>query len=68
MKIIEFIATNYPSDLTDKEWMLIEVFFPIGNKSKWHKRSLANAVLYIKDNGCKWRALPHDYYFGIKQS
>jgi len=20
-----------------------------------------NAVLYIKDNGCKWRALPHEY-------
>ena len=61
MKIIEFIATSYPSDLTDKEWMLIEKYFSIGNKSKWHKRSLVNAVLYIKDNGCKWRALPHDY-------
>ena len=61
MKIIEFIATKYPSDLTDNEWMLIEKFFSIGNKSKWHKRSLVNAVLYIKDNGCKWRALPQDY-------
>ena len=41
--------------------MIIDAFFPIGNKSKWHKRSLVNAVLYVKDNGCKWRALPHDY-------
>jgi len=61
MKNIEFIPTNYPSDLTNKEWALIEPFFPLGNKSKWHKRSLVNAVLYVKDNGCKWRALPHEY-------
>ena len=28
MKKIEFIATNYPSDVTDKEWAIIEPFFP----------------------------------------
>ena len=61
MKKIEYISTNYPSDLTDKEWSIIEGFFPVGNKSAWHKRSLVNAVLYLVDNGCKWRAIPHDY-------
>ena len=61
MKQLEFIPTKYPSDLTDLEWEIIEPFFPVGNKSAWHKRSLVNAVLYITDNGCKWRALPHDY-------
>jgi putative transposase len=61
MKKIEFKPTNYPSDLTDKEWALIEPFFPTGNKSMWHKRSLVDAVFYLVDNGCKWRALPHDY-------
>jgi putative transposase len=61
MKKIEFIPTNYPSDLTDKEWSIIELFFPVGNKSVWHKRSLVNAVFYLVDNGCKWRALPHEY-------
>ncbi len=61
MKQIEFKPTNYPSDLTDKEWAIIEPFFPVGNKSSWHKRSLVNAVLYLVDNGCKWRSLPHDY-------
>ena len=61
MKKIEFVPTSYPSDLTDKEWQIIEPFFPLGNKSVWHKRSLVNAVLYLVDNGCKWRALPHDY-------
>jgi len=61
MKKTEFIPTNYPSDLTDKEWEIIEGYFPLGNRSEWHKRSLVNAVLYLVDNGCKWRALPHDY-------
>ena len=32
-----------------------------GNKSKWEKRELINAVLYIVDSGCKWRQLPHDF-------
>jgi putative transposase len=61
MKNIEFIPTNYPSDLTDKEWEIIEAFFPLGNKSGHHKRSLANAVFYIEKTGCQWRQLPHDY-------
>ena len=61
MKKIEYKPTNYPSDLTDREWSIIEYFFPVGNKSVWHKRSLVNAVLYLVDNGCKWRAIPHDY-------
>ena len=61
MKKLEFIPTDYPSDLTDKEWEIIEPFFIVGNKSSWHKRSLVNGVLYLVDNGCKWRALPKDY-------
>ena len=61
MKKLEFVPTNYPSDLTDKEWKIIEPFFIVGNKAGWHKRSLVNAVLYLVDNGCKWRALPKDY-------
>ena len=27
----------------------------------WSKRELTNAVLYLVDNGCKWRNLPHDF-------
>ena len=61
MKIIEYKPTNYPSDLTDLQWEVIAKHFPIGNKSKIHKRSLVEAVLYLVDNGCKWRSLPHDY-------
>ena len=61
MKNIEYKPTNYPSDLTDKQWDAISEFFPNGNRSEIHKRSLVEAVLYLVDNGCKWRALPHDY-------
>ena len=61
MKKIEFKPTNYPSDLTNEEWAIIEGFFPIGNKSAYHKRALVNAVFYIEKTGCQWRQLPHDY-------
>ena len=57
----EYQVTNYESDLTDKQWEAIKEFFPSGNKSKYHKRSLVEAVLYIVKTGCQWRMLPHDY-------
>jgi putative transposase len=47
--------------MTDGQWDRIKEFFPVGNKSSVHKRSLVEAVLYLVYNGCKWRALPHDY-------
>ena len=61
MKNIEYKPTGYPSDLTDAQWEEIVPYFPVGNKSEIHKRSLVEAVLYLVDNGCKWRALPHDF-------
>jgi putative transposase len=61
MKDIEYKPTNYPSDLTDAQWEKIATYFPMGNKGEIHKRSLVEAVLYLVDNGCKWRAIPHDY-------
>jgi len=61
MKNIEFIPTNYPSDLTDAEWAVIEPMIPVGNKAELHKRSLVNAVLYLVKTGCQWRFIPHEY-------
>ena len=61
MKDIEYTPTNYPSDLTDRQWKIIAGYFPTGNKGEIHKRSLVEAVLYLVDNGCKWRSLPHDF-------
>jgi putative transposase len=61
MKPKEFTPTNYPSDLTDKQWGQISEYFPQGPNSGHHKRSLINAVLYLLNNGIKWRSMPHEY-------
>ncbi len=53
---------HYASDLSDSQWAMIAPLFPpAGNKSKWEKRELVDAVLYLVENGCKWRNLPHDF-------
>ena len=53
---------RYASDLSDSQWAIIEPLFPrAGNRSKWEKRELVDAVLYFVENGCKWRNLPHDF-------
>ena len=60
--IIENKRKAYDTDLTDEQWKLIEpLMWKSGNKSKWEKRELINAVLYLVDSGCKWRQLPHDF-------
>ena len=51
----------YPTDLTDAQWKAIEPFFFNLRVYKWPKRELVNAALYLVDNGCKWRNLPHDF-------
>lgn len=51
----------YPTDLTDVQWQAIEPFFSHLRVYKWTKRELVNAALYLVDNGCKWRNLPHDF-------
>jgi putative transposase len=55
----------YPSDLTDKEWALIEPFFrrpdPRGNRGKYAKRDIVNAILYVVQGGIQWRMLPKDF-------
>ena len=53
---------RYASDLSNSQWAIIEPLFPpAGNRSKWEKRELVDAVLYFVNNGCKWRNLPHDF-------
>ena len=51
----------YPTDLTDSQWAVIAPLFKGMRKCKYSKRELLNAVLYLVDNGCKWRALPHEF-------
>ena len=55
---------GYSTDLTDKQWLMIEPIFR--HKKGQHlvehsKRDLVNAVLYLVKTGCQWRLLPNDF-------
>jgi len=56
--------TPYPTDLTDRQWRLIEPHVPApkpgGRPARYARREVVNAILYQTRNGCVWRALPHD--------
>lgn len=55
----------YPSDLSDAEWEKIKPLLPSANKLGSPRtvdlREILNAIFYRVDNGCKWRAMPHDF-------
>ena len=54
----------YPTDLTDRQWRLIEPHVPRpkpgGRPARYDRREVVDAILYQARNGCVWRALPHD--------
>jgi putative transposase len=57
-------AKQYPSDLTDAQWPLVEPFIPVypgGRPRKTLMRDVVDAVLYILRTGCQWRYLPNDF-------
>ncbi|MEQ8975382.1 MAG: IS5 family transposase [Coleofasciculus sp. C1-SOL-03] len=55
----------YPTDLSDREWELIEPLLPKpkrrGPKPNVNLREIVNAICYRLHEGCQWRALPHDF-------
>jgi transposase len=56
---------SYPSDLNDAEWDEIKDILPppskMGSPPRVDFREIINAILYLNDNGSKWRAMPHDF-------
>jgi transposase len=60
---------RYPSDLTDGQWAVLEPLLPVmlcrtvlGGRPELHfRRTMVNALLYLVDNGIKWRAMPADF-------
>ena len=55
---------NYPSDLTDKEWAIIEPLVSyLGpcRPRKYSIRDVLNAIFYLEKTGCQWRMLPHHF-------
>jgi putative transposase len=54
--------TNYPTNLTEKQWQVIEKI--VNNKKRKRKHSLReilNAIFYLLKTGCQWRMLPNDF-------
>jgi transposase len=55
----------YPTDLTDREWELIQHLVPTakagGRPETYPKREILNARWYLARSGCAWRLLPHDF-------
>ena len=55
---------SYASDLSDREWQILEPLLPIEKPGGRHRadpmREIINAIQYLLRNGCAWRALPHD--------
>ena len=60
---------RYPTDLTDEQRAVLEPLLPVmlcltvlgGRPEKHRRRTMIDAMFYIADNGCKWRALPGDF-------
>ena len=59
----------YPTDLTDAQWAVLAPLIPVpgwirgrgGRPEGYCHREMIDAVLYLDDNGTKWRALPIDF-------
>ncbi|MCJ1989476.1 1,4-alpha-glucan branching protein GlgB [Lactococcus piscium] len=44
--------------VTDQQWAVLAPYFPVGSRSKYDKRDLVSAVLFIKQTGSAWTKLP----------
>src|SRR3989344_1429612 len=63
------IRQRYDSDLSDKQWRLVEPLIPPvqsnhskgGRPAKYDRREILSALLYVARTGCQWRMLPHDF-------
>jgi transposase len=59
----------YPTDLTDAQWAVIAPVIPVpawmggrgGRPEGYCHRVMIDAMLYVVDNGIKWRAMPTDF-------
>ncbi len=54
----------YASNLTDKEWSIIEPYIrkkKKGRPTTIDRREIVNAILYQSRTGCQWSMLPKDF-------
>src|SRR5260221_3979969 len=54
----------YPTDLSEKEWTLLEPLVPAvkdgGRPARWERREIAQGIFFVVRSGCTRRQLPHD--------
>jgi putative transposase len=54
--------TNYPTNLTDKQWRVIENILNGKDRKRQHSlREIFDAVFYLLQTGCQWRMLPKEF-------
>lgn len=70
----------YPSDVTQKEWLIVKPLLPqsgkLGRPPRYSRRVMLNAMMYVVRSGCTWRMMPKEfphwrlvyYYFAKWQS
>jgi putative transposase len=55
----------YPSDLSNREWALLEPLLPPtkpgGRPRRVNLRQILNGIFYLLCTGCAWRYLPREY-------
>ena len=52
----------YCTDLTDKQWQVIEKLVDEQVRRRKHSlRSILNGIFYLVKTGCQWRMLPSDF-------
>lgn len=61
-----YVPYGYSSDLTDGQWALIAPLLPPRPKRRGQpvlhaRRQVVDAILYVLDNGVKWRNLPKGF-------
>lgn len=60
-----YVSQGYGSDLTDAQWARIAPLLPEkkprGQPRLHHRRLIVEAILYVLDNGVKWRNLPKGF-------
>ncbi len=56
---------TYPSDITEKQFQLIEPFIKRRRRRTGRPPAdlfeAVNGMLYVLSTGCRWRDLPHDF-------
>jgi putative transposase len=57
---------SYPSDVTDRQWAILESLIPPartasgGRPREVNMREVINTIFYLNRTGCQWDMLPHD--------